>query len=470
MRLSTKHENQTQIIRADFSGGLNTSISADNIADNQLSLAVNVEIDHSTGRLKTVAGTTDILKLNSDSANIVAAMYDEINYKLLLVREVEFSEKTFRAVSSFDLETYEISSALGLLSGSLYPIYANWESGILIATGGKLQYFNGQTLITIADSPNATSVWTKAGRVFVTDENNVICSGVGDEEHWTEDTGVDSSAKFIEVGYKDGGKLIGMVNLASNVLLVKDNRRVYSLNGEFPDWSISEVSRNVDVRGRMSTCAAADSVFILGREEVQAIQGTSAYGNMKPQDIAMLITSKIRELEEDSFLRYVPKLNQIWALSGEVVLIYDLVTQSWFKRQFNSPVVDVISAGDEVFVIKADRVSKLDETTFSDSGETLSWEFKCKSHVSQHDYLLKRTQVSYIPLDAERIKGEIFAGKVVVSLSLTERGRGTRRPLLNGEILAQSFNVYRNKVLEIGGSGSTGGIIFNSIILDVVDV
>ncbi|MBR0287458.1 MAG: hypothetical protein IJQ82_00615, partial [Selenomonadaceae bacterium] len=134
------------------------------------------------------------------------------------------------------------------------------------------------------------------------------------------------------------------------------------------------------------------------------------------------------------------------------------------------PVVDVISAGDEVFVIKADRVSKLDETTFSDSGETLSWEFKCKSHVSQHDYLLKRTQVSYIPQDAERIKGEIFAGKVVVSLSLTERGRGTRRPLLNGEILAQSFNVYRNKVLEIGGSGSTGGIIFNSIILDVVDV
>ena len=166
-----------------------------------------MEIDHSTGRLKTVAGTTDILNFDSDSAKIVAAMYDEINYKLLLVREFNFDDTVVRAVFAVDLNNYEISPALGLLSGSLYPIYANWESGILIATGGKLQYFNGQALITIADSPNATSVYIRAGRVLVTDDNTVRYSGVGDEENWTEDTGDDSSSKFVEAGYKDGGKL-----------------------------------------------------------------------------------------------------------------------------------------------------------------------------------------------------------------------------------------------------------------------
>ena len=83
------------------------------------------------------------------------------------------------------------------------------------------------------------------------DENNVRYSGVGDETNWVEDTNDDSSAKFLEVGYKDGGKLFGMINLSSDVLLVKDNRRLYRLNGEYPNWSLNEVSRNVEVRSRL---------------------------------------------------------------------------------------------------------------------------------------------------------------------------------------------------------------------------
>ena len=84
MLLSRKHANQQSIARADFTGGLNTTITADGIAENQLSEVVNMEVDGATGRLKTVSGTTDIL-LDEDG-DITAAFYDQINNIFLVVK------------------------------------------------------------------------------------------------------------------------------------------------------------------------------------------------------------------------------------------------------------------------------------------------------------------------------------------------------------------------------------------------
>ena len=48
MKLGFKHENQFQIVHADFSGGLNTSTSVDGILENQLARATNLEVFSST--------------------------------------------------------------------------------------------------------------------------------------------------------------------------------------------------------------------------------------------------------------------------------------------------------------------------------------------------------------------------------------------------------------------------------------
>ena len=463
MKLGVKHENQFQIAHADFSGGLNTSTSVDGISENQLARATNLEIDHATGKLRTVAGTVDVFKF----PKIFAAAYDEINRKVLLV---DADKKIF----AYDLDTNEIGGELGILSGELYPICANWENGLLIASGGQLQYFNGTNFFTIENSPRASSVCVQAGRVLVTDEKNLYLSGVGDETNWFEDANIDSSAKFLEVGYKDGGSLVGMVNVPGGVILLKNNRRVYRLNIGYPAWSLAEISCNTEISGRLSACAAADSVFVLGQNEVQNIQAANVYGNLKPQNLALPVASEIKKVAGNSLLRYIPKLNQIWILNGEEILLFDLVTQSWFKRQFNSKILDVLSIGEEIFIVKPDRLSKLDEKIFQDSGEDLTWNFKGKRHISHYDFLLKNTTVSFTPEDVELSRGEILIGKVKVNLSLQERGSSTRRRLIPDDdcltVLAQNRNVYRNKFLDVEGCGSAGGIIFNSIILDVVNV
>lgn len=481
MKLSAKHENQQAIVRANFSGGLNTASTVDSIAENQLASAVNVEVDSATGRLKTVSGTVDLLTFQK----IFAAVYDEINDKILLVTE---DKKIYAA----DLIECEIIGEVGELSGELYPTSARWEDGVLIAAGGNLQYFNGNELRTI-DSPTAMNVFVRAGRVVIADdENNLRYSGIGDEENWIEDTNDDSSAKFLEVGYKDGGKLLGMVNLSGDVLLVKDNRLLYRLTGEFPNWSLTEVSRNVEARSRLGMCAIADSVFVLGRNEVQNVQTTNAYGDMKPADVSSLITAEIQTLPAETFLRYLAPLNQIWAIAGAEVLTFDLPTQSWFKRQFNSPVIDAIPVGNEVLIIKSDRVSKLDAWSFSDAGEPLRWHWQAQRLLSLNEYLLKRVQISFTPLDRRLSTGKVRVGAVNIELPpldsdaprrrfLSTKGAtifhntdaiyGNPQPIFNRPtILIESRNVYRNKYLDLIGGGTAGGIVFNSIILTVAEV
>ena len=499
MRLGVKHQNQHSVIRADFSGGLNTAASIEGIAENQLSQVINMELDHSTGRLKTCAGTVDVF-----THEISAVMYDGINKRLLLADNQ-------RRVYVADLTEGTVSGSIGTLTGTLYPSTDSWEDGLLIATGGKLQYYNGAALVTI-ESPNARSVYIRAGHVVITDNENVRYSGVGDETNWTEDTGDPSAAVFVEAGYKDGGKFVGMASLSEACLLIKDNRRVYRLVGEFPEWQITEISRNVDCLGRMAFCSVADAVFILGKNTVAVLQVTDNYRDSPPQNVATLITSEIQKLPANALVRYVPPLSQVWFVGADGgVLIYDLAGQAWYARKFNSPVVDVFAVGEKVYVAKADRLSRLEDTTFYDAGKPLMWRFRAQRLVSKHDYLLKRTEVSIIPFTANLYSGHVYCGAVMLGLPMSIRavkiyhnrspiwknrikihgaGRtkgvyaageriyknmemiyGSKIPIFSRRTISKfSTNVFRSKFLDMGGYGTMGGFVLNHILIDIAEV
>lgn len=502
MILGVKHSTQQVTVKADFTGGLNTSASAEGIAENQLSQCVNMEIEKTSGRLKTVGGTEDVF--NAEGWEIAAAMYDVINGVVLLV-------DTEKGVRVLNPETWEAGESIGTLTGNLAPKYASWEDGILIASGGKLQYYNGSGLVTLTDSPECTEVYIRASRVVVASGTEIRYSDVGDEAAWTEDTGDPSTSKFVEAGYKDGGNFIGMASLSTDIIIIKDNRRVYRLSGEYPDWVIYEVSRNIECTGRMAFCSVADAVFILGGQEVQAIQTTDSYGDMKPSNIAALIGDEIAKLPQNAMVRYVPPFSQVWIVNGRDVLMFDMGVSAWYKRRFNSPVVDVFSAGDSVFVVKADRVSIVNEGTFLDCGQPLLWKFVARQMKSHNDFLLKRTQVAIVPFSSEMYTGSIQVGGVIVGLPIPNyltkiwhnyspifknrtkicaegRGQGVYSsgekvywnpepiyhnptPIFSRRVYTkESRNVYRNKFLPVRGYGSLGGFILNDITLDVAEV
>lgn len=501
MRLSTKHANQQTQILEDFSGGLNKAASAGSIAANELSDVLNMELDSATSHLKTVAGTVDVMQFTGKT--IYAAAWDEINGKAVLV-------DTDRTVYVTDLAA---TTQVGTLTGKLYPICASWEDGLLIASGGHLQYYNGQTLKTLTASPdNCRGVYVRSGRVVVFTENEVHYSAVGDETSWTQDSNDDASSVWIEAGYKDGGQFIGMASLSSDIIILKNNRRVYRLNGEYPNWQIAEISRNVECVGRRSFDAMANNLIVLGKYEVQALSTTQDYGSIKPENIGSKIVPELAAMPDDAIVRYLPPLQQVWAIgnSGNV-LVYDVTHGSWFKRRFNSDVVDVVPVGDAVYIIKPDRVSKLSDSSAQDAGKEMLWRFSARQLVSQHDFLLKRTQVTVVPCRADMYSGQVSVGAVVIGLPLASQSfkiyhnhtkihnnrfkvngavkargvyaRGEKiyqnpTPIYNNhqkifsrrEVTKESRNVYRDKYLSVQGHGSSGGFILNSIVLDIVEV
>lgn len=503
MKKFDKHgEIPPPIVKADFTGGLNTANQVDAIAENQLADVLNMEIDFATKKLQTVSGTKDILT----AENIFAAIYDSINNLILVV-------KTDKNIFLADFDGNISTSTIGTLSGNLYPKYSAWENGVLIASGGRLQYFDGGNLILL-DSPNADEVFIRGGRVCISNGTNIFQSGKGDENFWTVDDNVDSSSKFVKVGYKDGGNFIGLENLSQNILVVKDNRRAYRLSGEFPQWQVDEIGKNFECNGRRSICKVGDDVFILGENEAYLIEN-NFYGNFQPQNLAEQVVSEIHKLPKNSPVKFISPLYQVWILGKDgFVLVFDLRLKSWWKRKFNSEILDVFTVGDEIFLVKENKICKLDKGTFKDDGKFMAWKFLSQRLVGHHDLFLKRSRISVTPLDPAIYSGNIFVGKVKIPLPIPDRtikifenkmpifGNATRISLagrFRGYLLPQppneeifrskkifsdnrqklfanntlesiSRNVFRNKFLDVGGQGHGGRFILQSIILDVVEV
>lgn len=386
MRLSSKHQNQQTVEIYDFSGGLNTSVVEEQIADNQLAECVNFDIQPTSGLLKTVAGTSVIIRFPSLGFKFISAAYDALNQHVVLFAE----NGNIYSAPVTNLETF---TQIGTLTGSLVPVTLVWEDGLLVASGGKLQYIIGSTMKTIATSPDVCKgVYTRSGRIIVFDDDNIRYSGVGDEENWTEDSNDASSSVWVEAGYKVGGRLIGMVNMSSDILMIKDNGRILRLSGEYPDWQITEVARNVDCNNHSSFCTAVNDVYIFGGSTIQKVVTTQEYGDMRAQNIASAVEKNLLQfVRNDTKLRYLPALNQIWIINNtENVLMFDLNVNAFYSRRFNAPVTDALCISTNTFVVREDGVDLIDATSYTDEGEFLDYRLKFKTRLSHYDFLIKR--------------------------------------------------------------------------------
>ena len=523
MKLWSKHgEQQTVIAKADFTGGLNTAAQVDGIAENQLADVLNMEIDVATGKLQTVAGTVDILTTDTSVTEIYAAMYDKIN-NLILLADAE------KQIYFADFEG-NISDSLGTLTGSLYPKCAEWEDGLIIASGGKLQYFDGAELKTLdsapfliydgenqqvtKENPTADNVFVRQNRVCFSSGNKIYYSATGDENFYLDDTNRKDTAKWIAINSKDGGTIKATVSLANDVLIIKDNKKVYRLAGEYPQWQLAEVASEINCRGRLSVEKVGDEVFVLGDDEVYLIQN-NLYGSMRPENLALQIKSEVQKLPINAKVKFIPSLWQVWILGKDgFVLVFDLRLKSWWKRKFNSEIIDVFEVGEDVYLVKKNKISQLDKGSFTDDGEKLLWKFLSQRLVSHHQFLLKRSRVSITPLNPVHYSGNIFCGQVVIPLPIPDktikiyenddrifdnhtqiskegRNRGYILPqppdglifrnvdliyenphklFANDSFEIISRNVYRNKYLDVAGRGEGGRFILQSIVMDVAEV
>ena len=146
MNLSSKHQ-QNIVSYGDFTGGLNTTTVPDMIADNQMADCVNMEFNRTTGALQTCCGTATVFQC-PDNITIDKLFYDEVNNVFLFTDKNTKSVYKSCLVDMSGTHIYD-REKVGSLSGNKSPTAVMWDNGLIIASGGRLQYWNGTELTTI---------------------------------------------------------------------------------------------------------------------------------------------------------------------------------------------------------------------------------------------------------------------------------------------------------------------------------
>jgi hypothetical protein len=162
--------------------------------------------------------------------------------------------------------------------------------------------------------------------------------------------------------------------------------------------------------------------MVLSDTMLQSVTTTQVYGDMRADDMSTKVRDEIAAQPKSVRLRYMPMLNQLWFLSGQKrILFMDCGKGAYFQRCFTSELRDAIAVGDEVYLLKADRLQRLKNRAPDDEGKPLQWEFWGKTIVSNNEFLVKRVRCSITP-EMDRYNECMFViGKVPLVARLPYR-------------------------------------------------
>lgn len=189
----------------DLTGGMNVARSPEFLPENECVKLENFEFDIEGDKLRTRRGLGAPLHLFTSQVTHVYNDYEMNDFFIFLK-----NRKVYR------YEFGKTPQLIGTLNGdSERPTCCKFGGNLLIASGSKLQKYNYQELTEITTSPNADIVFERFGRVVVTKtgQDLLIYSAIGNEEDWHENSNDDSARKDVNVGYKDGGDILGVAQL-----------------------------------------------------------------------------------------------------------------------------------------------------------------------------------------------------------------------------------------------------------------
>jgi len=333
-RRNTKHSNEQILRQSDFSGGLNLLVSPEALKGNELSQAENWEYSYPTNKLKTREGIELVKDVGVDIDTLFYADNHDAFY-------YSSSGWLYKYVGG---ETTNI----GELSGSSVPKFTLWGNKILIASGQELQSYDGTTLDDTG-SPDSDIVFTRAGRVVIakTGTDKLIYSGIGDETNWAVGTEADSIE--IDIGYKDGGDIISVEPLATDVVVFKSSGSIFRVAGEYPDWAVYEITRSQTAFTRFTTVQVGNDVFFLSGTGFMSLKAVQEYGNVKTSVEGFKINSAlVAIIDSGAKIWSIHSKGQIWVRPEvtDYIWVYHILTRAWTKFKMKGIVTGHVSLDD----------------------------------------------------------------------------------------------------------------------------
>ena len=371
MPVSNKHSNVQRVFYSGFDGGLNLSVPSESLPKNELKEAVNVEFSPLTGSMKVRGGLVW-------SGRFDGAVYDVVPVQgrrgFLVRRYGGNTADYFRwnnnwpAIGGFSGQ-FNLNVKLSIAHWmEKTTTWAGEEQEVdcwLVASGDRLQKFSDMPtphLDVIWTAPkNCKLVFVRENRVgVVTTDDKIMFSALGDCENWTEDDTTEDSAKWLDVGYKDGMKINAVMPLSKDLIIFKspegepDKGTIYRLTGEYPDWQVLEAAHNTGTFSQQSVCAVGNDIIYATVAGIATLSTVTNYGEVKTswpdRKVSNALTS---ELDATARVFDVPVKQQVWISPNEnskKIWVFDYARGIWTTFEFPERIVYAAGVDNQLFV------------------------------------------------------------------------------------------------------------------------
>jgi len=447
-RLSRKHSVKILAYNS-LHGGINTSVSPEMIADNEMAVCDNFEYDVVGNKLRRRGGIS--APVISFPATILGVFYDfELNAYLVFL--------TNREIYYTNLST---SSMIGTLTGSLKPICCKFGGQVVIASGDKLQTWDSTTLSMIDTSPFCDIVFERFGRVVVAraGDDYLYYSAVGDVTDWDEDRDQEGAAMSVEVGYQDGGDIVSILPLFSDLFVFKSNGKIFQVSNEPPDWVVLEVGQNADVDYRFATANIGNYLLFVGKRGLMTLEAVQQYGNVRTNDIGDRFNSLIRDNYRPE-IWHLKRKRQILIRPHETneVIAFHYALGAATRLIFPSVIVDAVESPAGVVLASGNSLFYWGFDYHTDHGITVSARLKTKTTI-----LLQRILVTNIYLSVSSdVAGSclIVINKMKLTLPWLENSGGREKRF-------RTHYSSREMAVEIS---SDADFCFDNMLVEVTEI
>ncbi|MBO5492962.1 MAG: hypothetical protein J5974_06470 [Pyramidobacter sp.] len=402
---------------SNFPGGLNLRDDPENIADNELAACVNMTYSSAPGKLRTRAGIGS--PLAEFETRVKGLCW--YNGQLLAVTND-------RKLWKVGLSVQEATTEIGTLTGGWRPYFCEYGGKLYIASHSTLQEYDGTNLTTITGAPNADVVYARAGRLFCSynGSDTIRGSAVGDPLSWTVPSSpTDADPVEVQIGYKVAGNITAIVPALTDVIVFKEHG-IFRLVGEYPDWTIKEVTRDEEVANHHCAVGVAGFVFYLDdRKGLRILQGTQGYEEIIPGEAIPKVNPWVRTHMDHDY-------GGIWHLPARNILVVNpndntgkQVLPCYYEFGFDGmPALiwdfpDVVQAivepdRDHLYIAVGNGVYDFSGVSAYDpSGENgvlqlVKSSFSTKSYASFSSYLVKRMTINAHAMNTEIVTDDLL--------------------------------------------------------------
>lgn len=332
-----------------LTGGMNTALPPSMLGETEAQLIKNYEYDH--GRLRTRGGYGQaVIALSGDT--IESFFYDKNTGAFIIFGATPATETDFANVYIAYLNGTPTN--LGKLTGRERPCCVRFGANIIIASGGKLQYysFTTNTLTTVDSSLLFDNIFIRDMRLYASQrgDDKIYCSSTGDatsSEAWTEDTNIESQMQWVEVGGLDGGDIITMLPLAGDLIIFKTSGKVYRLSGHSTaDFAIDEIGNLSHAEDYQKSFGTVGSTIMfitdVGMRNLATVQ---EYGNFTTNETCYKINKNISAtINKPKLWNLLTKRQAIImpdSTNAKLVFVYQYDADMAYELEFAENIMDM---------------------------------------------------------------------------------------------------------------------------------